>query len=219
MRISRRLTTFLATIIAIMVLPTLCLALEMSADMTTKARGQTITGKLYMKGNKLRQDITNPQMKMTTLVRGDKNVVWMIQPAQKSYMEMKTPPGSVNVGKTMQIDDLVNKLGGKNAVTQKLVGKETVNGYPCEKYVITQKQPRPGAPRETATVWLSKKLGIPVRIKIAGQMPTEINFTNIRQGGVSDSIFELPKGFKKMQVPAMNPGMGGMQGGRPSMPR
>jgi hypothetical protein len=37
-----------------------------------------------------------------------------------------------------------------------------------------------------------------------------IEYKNIKMGGVKDSLFEAPPGFQKMPMPGMGAGMGGM---------
>jgi outer membrane lipoprotein-sorting protein len=217
----RTLRTSIATIIAVVVMPTLCLAAEYSADMVQKVMGQTINGKVFVKGAKMRQDLTPPQMqgvkpdKMTIIIRGDKKLVWTVMPKTKTYMERATRAGE-KTGNNFDVDSIVKEFGGKAAVDQKQLGKETVNGYSCDKYQITPKKKGQGPEIGTVTLWVSKKLGAPLRVKMSGMFSMQIDYKNIREGKVADSVFEIPKGFKKQAMPTMGGmGRGGGMGGGP----
>jgi outer membrane lipoprotein-sorting protein len=162
------------------------------------------------------------KMQMTTIARGDKKALWILQPGRKTYMEidLRSSPQGADLRKSLQIDQIVQTLGGRNAVTQKSLGKEMANGYLCDKYLISPKVKTPG--RSAMTFWVSKKLGMPLRVKSQGSPGMTMDFKNIREGKVADSLFEIPKGYKKTAMPAMPGGMGrgpGMGGSRRPMTR
>ena len=81
----------------------------------------------------------------------------------------------------------------------KVVGKETVMGYECDKYLITFKNNEIG----TMTQWFAIKLGYPIKTinknAALGEVITELQ--NIKKGGVKDDLFLLPDGFTELQQP------------------
>jgi len=63
------------------------------------------------------------------IVRSDKNLMWMVMPASKTYMEMKAE--SSNTPKTEE------KIPGE--ITRKKIASEKIDGHPTDKYEITYK--------------------------------------------------------------------------------
>jgi outer membrane lipoprotein-sorting protein len=60
------------------------------------------------------------------------------------------------------------------------------------------------------TQWFSKKLNFPIKMEMdgpSGHVTTE--YKNIKENGLSSSLFEIPAGYQKMPMPAM-PSMEGM---------
>jgi hypothetical protein len=165
-------------------------AAEFSADMINKAAGQTMQSKIYMKDNKIRMETKGE--KAYSIVRMDKKLMWVIMPEEKSYMEM--------------ISDQLQQVPGekmKDEVGRKYLGSETVNGYPTKKYEVTIKN---GEISDKAYQWIATDLNYPIKIAaVDGNWSTE--YKNIKTGGQSDSLFEIPAGYEKMAMPAM-PGMG-----------
>jgi len=158
-------------------------------------------GKIYVKGDKMRMDGTKEGEKTSTITRIDKKMIWILNHGDKMYMEM---PAMVDTLQASKIDVDLTKIADK-----KKVGTEKVNGYKCNKYLITYKDKSMG----TMTQWISKKLDYPIKIvyhSSYGDMYTE--YKNIKEGRVKDSVFEIPKGYKKMTMP----GMGGQM---PRMPQ
>ena len=140
-------------------------------------------------------------MNLTTIVRGDKGITWMINPQKKQYMEL---PGARSLMPTAQ--DLASHAGKKNA------GTEKVNGYVCTKSVFSARSPQ--GPGGTITLWVSQKLQYTLKIEMnsqQGRMSMECK--NVHEKKIRDAVFELPKGYKKtaMQGPPGSPRPGAMR--------
>lgn len=167
----------------------LSFAAEFSADFVDVKGPQTSSGKLYMKDTKVRREVTQGRPSIT-ISRPDKEVMWILNPANKTYFEMP------NVGKeaaNMDVNEALKGLGER-----KLVGEETVNGYPCDKYVFVYNDKSMG----TLNQWISKKLKIAIKMESEGspyKMVTE--YKNIKEGPIADSIFDLPAGYTKINLP------------------
>jgi hypothetical protein len=63
-------------------------AAEFSATMITKTGGMEIPGKIYVKGDKVRNEIQASGHNIINILRPDKKLVWIIMPQQKALMEM-----------------------------------------------------------------------------------------------------------------------------------
>ena len=182
-------------LITIMVLSMSVNAAEISADMIHKSPMGSFKGKMFLKGDNIRQEMDIKGEKQVTIFRKDKGVVWILMPRQKMYMEMME--GSQNNMEPVDPDEL-EKIGKK-----KFIGKEEVNGYICSKYHYTFRDPSVGA----ATYWISEKLNFPVKMEMdgpSGHMVTE--YRNIQEKTMPDSFFNIPSGYQKMSMPIM-PGM------------
>jgi hypothetical protein len=169
---------------------TLTWAAEFSADVVTTAQGHTMTSKMFVKGNKSRMEAQGQPG--YTIVRGDKETVWLVNPGQKSYMEMKSDPG-----RKPKVDEKV-----QGEISRKLIGSETIDTHPAQKYEVTYT-----ARGKTTKMyqWMATDIKFPVKMAaVDGSWMTE--YKNIKMGGQADDLFEVPGGYKKGEMPTM-PGM------------
>ncbi|MBW2245809.1 MAG: DUF4412 domain-containing protein [Deltaproteobacteria bacterium] len=170
-------------------------AAEFSADMINTSPMGNIEGKMFFKEGNFRQEMMMGGQKQITIFRKDKEVVWVLMPAQMMYMEMQA--GSQQ--NMAPVDpDQIDKLGGK-----KYLGKEKVNGYMCSKYRYTFHDKSSG----TAIYWISDKLQFPIKMQTQGTSGSmSMEYRNIQEKTVPASLFNIPGGFHKMSMPMM-PGM------------
>ena len=179
-------------LVCVVSFPEMTVAAEFTADSIQKQHGMEMKGKIYVKGDKMRMDTRKEGEKTSTINRIDKKIIWIVDHRDKMYMEM---PAMVDTLKASKIDVDLTKIADK-----KKVGTEKVNGYKCNKYLITYKDKSMG----TMTQWISKKLDYLIKMvyhSSYGDMYTE--YKNIKEGRVKDSVFEIPKGYKKMAMPSM----------------
>jgi hypothetical protein len=171
------------------------LAEEYSAEMVSRAKGMTVTSKMYSAGNKWRTETRQGGRNMVSILRLDKKLMWSLMPEQKMYMEMKLSEERT-VGMT-------EKMPGE--VQRKFLGREKVNGIDCDKYEVTYTLKETGK-RETIYQWVSRdKMPIKTAAK-DGSWSTEIK--SFKKGRQPANLFEIPAGYKKQVVPAMMPGKG-----------
>ncbi len=169
---------------------------EFVADMVMKSPQGTFTGKVWVKGNKMRQEMNMMGMKHISIIRNDKKLVWNLMPQQRAYMEMAARPGQ-----NFTTEEELKEQG-----RLKYLGTEKVSGYKCKKYRLIPKDP--SAPE--SVMWIANKLKYPIKVVSSGPMgEMEIILKNIKRKKVSDSLFEVPAGYEKMTMPMMMPGMRG----------
>jgi hypothetical protein len=194
------LVTF-AAVVTVLAFAAVAVAAEFSADIAGTVNGQPLSGKFYVKGSNVREEISMPQQKTTLISRPAQKIAWMLDPVHKTYIEMK---GNVPDAKA-----LADQAMPKGTGPRKLVGKEKVNGYLCDKYVATST----GKVPSTFTAWVSPKLGVPVKMtQTGGKQTTTIELKNIKEGRVADSLFAPPQGYKKQEMPTRQ----GMRGKAPA---
>ena len=194
-KIRLKLVIVLGIFILLIGFSSMALAAEFSADLIIDNPQGKFTGKVYVKADKIRQEFLKQDMKQVIILRLDKGVTWSLMPENKMYMEM---PG---VGKEATDPEIEKKI--KDMAEKKSLGKEKINGYVCEKYQYIYHDKSLGI----LTQWFSKRLNYPIKTEYkaaAYQMLTE--YKNIKEGRIADSLFEIPSGYQKMQLPMM-PGM------------
>lgn len=169
-------------------------ALEFSADTVMTTQGQKMSGKVFAKDGKFRMEMTKPQ-EMISISRMDKKVAWSIFPSERMYMEMPLDPNQIP------------KTEVRGEIERKQVGTETVDGHPAKKYLVTYKE---GGKTSQVHQWMATDINFPVKTAAVNNEWVQ-EFRNVRTGSQPDSLFEVPAGYKKMQIP-------GMPGGMPKMP-
>jgi hypothetical protein len=167
-------------------------AAEFSASMITKASGMEIPGKIYVKGDKMRNEIQAQGQTIINIMRPDKKVVWIIMPQQKAYMEMPI---------TQETQQKMMTLTQKQKAKMKKVGTETIEGYTCDKYETTMDHQGKST---TMYTWIATDLGMPIKVVSQdGSFSTE--FKDIKPGEMADTLFEAPQGYQKMKMPFAMP--------------
>lgn len=161
-------------------------AQELTADMVTKDGKKTTLGKIYVKGNKIKMEQKgNPDY---FIFRGDKNQMWVMMVGDKAWMPLKVDP-KIKPKAQAAMD---------GEASRKQVGTETVDGHPTKKFEVVIKEEGKNV---TYNQWQATDLNnFPVRtVRADGKWSQE--FTNIKKGGVADSMFEAPAGWAKLDSP------------------
>jgi outer membrane lipoprotein-sorting protein len=174
-----------------------------SADMavTTAKNGENMTGKVYFSLPKTRMDMTAHGQNVSMITNGSTQTSYMVMHQQHMYMEIhgdQANPMTRNMPRLDSSFDPQNPCGQQTDVTCKKAGTETVNGRVCDKWVTTEKN------GHTSTAWIDQKLYFP--IKVVSSEGTTMDLTNIKEGAQPAATFEVPAGYRKMDL-------GGMRGG------
>ncbi len=173
-------------------------AIEFSADTISTFRGeQHIKGKIYFKPDRFRMDIKEHE-EMIVITRIDKKVIWNIMPAQKIYMEMP-----FNLSNKPKVEE---KFEGE--IERKEIGRETIDGHPTIKYLITYKADNK---KEQVYQWWATDINFGVKTAAVDGSWTQ-EFRNVKTDSQPNSLFEVPAGYQKMQMPQMPGGMPFMRG-------
>jgi hypothetical protein len=169
---------------------TVVFAEDFSADMVSRVKGQIMEGKIYISEGKCRID--TPQS--VVISRVDRNVAWMLMPDQKMYMEMplQNQADSMVVGK--------DKVPGE--LKRESLGREVLNGVSVEKYRIVYKL---GSVEQTVLTWIPENSNFPLKTA-AEDGSWDVEYRNISAVSLSASFFEIPAGYRKMEmnIPALS---------------
>lgn len=161
------------------------LAAEFSGDMVNTSKAGVVNQKFFISGDKTRME--SPQG--IAIARLDKKVMWMLMPQQKMYMEMPLDP--------YRVPATSEKYPGE--IERTLMGKETIDGRMTDKYRIVYTA---AGIKTTIFQWFAPDIGIPVKTA-AEDGSWMMEYKNINMGNQPDSLFELPAGYSKMEMPSM----------------
>ena len=165
-------------------------AAQFSADMKVDAGGRKQTSKIYVDGSKMRTEVQAPNGKMIVIADTKNDKILFLMPAQKMYMDGSGMGGAMGMSEMPEVGELP-----KDA---KKVGSEKLKGYRCDVYELTR------ADVGKTKFWWVQKLGLPVKSvsdSPMGKVVTELD--NIKEGSQPASLFKVPAGYNKMQMPKM----------------
>ena len=186
----RKLMSVAAILALLMIYTGIAAALDFSADMVMKQKGQTaMSGKMFVSGDKSRMEMQN----MVVINRMDKKIAWMLMTDQKMYMENKIKPGSVPLERD------------STQIEKTLVGKDIVDGKPATKYKITFVD---GKEKNAVYQWFLDANEFPAKTAALDDSWSQ-EYKNITPGKQPAGLFEIPAGYKKFALPAM-PNLSGM---------
>jgi hypothetical protein len=171
-------------------------AADFSADLVISGGTMNGQGKIHVKGYKMRQDVTISGMGETVQITDlDNGYTYVLTPETKTYIKMKVETD----GKGFRPENFTSMHSGDLKADVKKEGREEVNGYGCDKYVITYENVQMGS----MTQWFADDLNYPVRIVFKSDMMGEVvqELQNIRPGNVDASLFDLPAGYTEMKMP------------------
>lgn len=179
----KRVWFFLLLTIVVMLVSVSLFAAEFSADMVSSGNGEVFSGKMYVKGNMWKMEGIQEGEKVIMIYDFDNGKMITLMPEEKMYMEMTIAKGDIN--------DPRGREGIDELATKKVLGKEKVNGFMCEKieYIYHAKE------IGTITVWYSEKLDYYIKTK---SKEGGMELKNIKVGALSSSLFKVPKDYQKM---------------------
>jgi hypothetical protein len=160
-------------------------------DMVTTGTGMpTTTQTMYIKGKKIRMEMSAEGQSVVNIIDGDAQVMYMYMPDENTAMKM-------DFGQAPQsVTDEAQEISGKQPT---VVGTETIDGKVCVviEYVDTQ---------ATVKSWIWKEKGLPVRSEIkTSEGTTTIDYKNFDFSNLDDSLFQLPEGVEIMDIGGLIP--------------
>ena len=171
-----------------------------SARQYMETADTTMNGMVYHAPGMERREYEQDGDKTVMIIRNDKQMMWMLMPGEKMYMENKFP-------KEGRKDDI-----GAYKITKTVVGPDTVNGIKTTKSKVIMIGPD-GA-KMGGFMWTSKE-GITVKLDaIAVQGGDKARFKSelkdLKVGKQDPSLFEIPAGYSKMGMGGLGAMMRGM---------
>ena len=194
--------TVLPLILMILLSGTSCFAYTAQYKQVVKIGGgePEMTADFWMKDNNMRVESAPGGQKMIMITREDG--VYNYIPSQNMVTKMpvsQSPMGGGSATYVKSPDDYMKYLKDIGALK---TGSETIDGYECDIY---EYEDATYGPKVDATVWLWREKSFPVKMISKTQYGTsEILFKDIKIGEpISDSMFEVPKGAKVVDLGSM----------------
>ena len=116
-------------------------------------------GRIYVGNDEVRTDMTVGGRTMIQIINMKKQTAYMLDPAQKTYMEREAAPGEMIPGGGAA-ETAANPCAGMQNLSCKKIGVEKVNGRPAEKWVLENTSRGQSG---KMTVWIDKARHIPIR--------------------------------------------------------
>ena len=176
------------------------LAAEFSADQVREEKGgqePVITGKVYVTDKAVRLETSQKGQDMVTLVDRVREKSYLLRLRARIYLER--PFGAAQAAILMTPEALA-RMGKVEEL-----GREELDGFVCRRYKVVYLNPHHGE----AAVWRAEKLDFP--LKVIAESPrgrVVTRYTNIKAAPQDQSLFELPRDFRKM-APRTGPAQAG----------
>ena len=168
---------------AFLLRPAVARSLEFSADMVIEPKGdEPLNGKIYVKGEMVRvEEALEEGETQITITRPDKKLTWEITPEEKMYMERPY----------LSEDKMFEEWTGEKEKTSKFLADETIDGLPAKKFESVEDG-------DKVYYWVSAKYPFPLKRE---DDEAVLQYKNIKEDPIPDSMFEIPAGYKKMAMP------------------
>jgi outer membrane lipoprotein-sorting protein len=149
---------------------------------------ETQTIKVWVKGNKMREETTTQGQTVITLLDmdWDARTMYVYNPEQRKDLAWSVTyvPAKSAMDEAQSIPDYAPTI----------IGHETLDGEVClvVKYTVVEY-----TVAVTSKMWIWEQYGFPLRIETTtAEGKTIIEYKNVEFGDIPDSTFELPEGVK-----------------------
>ena len=161
-------------------------ALEFSADQVTRANGKTHLANIFYRDDRWRLEHQDTGPVNVTIVRKDKQVMWMLISRLKHYKEVPYDPA--------QAPKVQEVLAGE--ISRDPIGAEILDGHPTTLYEVRIKK---GDQADVYYQWLATDIHFPLKLmKKDGSWSVE--YRRVRLGHLSDFLFQLPVNFQPLET-------------------
>lgn len=162
---------------------------QFSAEFIQKSGPEEVITKLYVQNPFYRMEFEEAGRKGIVLVDTKEGTSKVLMPEQKMFMEMKIEDASQLMRDPFQALDYFKSMGAV-----KNIGKETINGYVCDKYLIQHEG------KDIMTQWFSEKLQFPIKIINHSDEDMVLELRNIKESPQDPSLFKVPEDYQQMNM-------------------
>lgn len=158
-------------------------------DMITRAPGAPpLTQKVWLKGNKMRMEMTAEGETTVYLINPDAGIAYLYMPAENMAMKIDFAEAPESPIQSIEYERI-------EKYRPTIVGTETVDGKACiiTEYIVEGTKTK---------IWIWKEKGFPIRMEhTTPEGIMLIEYKNIKLVDIPDSLFELPAGVQIWEMP------------------
>ncbi|MFM8552251.1 MAG: hypothetical protein ACKOCD_08090 [Nitrospiraceae bacterium] len=160
-------------------------ALEFTADQYTRVNGHSRKANIYYRDDMWRLEHHELGPVNVTIVRKDKQVMWLLLSRMKHFKTMPYDPD--------QAPKVTERLDGE--IAREEIGTETLDGHPATLYQVTVRQ---GSQEVLYYQWLATDIRFPLKLaRKDGSWTVEYKHVKLRK--VTDYLFQLPVNFQPLE--------------------
>lgn len=158
-------------------------------EMITTQQGKIITQKVWLKKNKMRTEMTTGGQTIVMLLDMETKTIYQYLPSQNTAFKMQSDKNTSE--STLSPIEEMKSILNYNPVVK---GTEMIDGKNC--LVVEYK-----ANGTEIKSWFWKEKGFPLKMEITvNGEKVVVEYKNIEFVDIPDSMFELPKGVKIMEM-------------------
>jgi hypothetical protein len=154
------------------------LALEFVADQVTKRDGHVQRTGIYYKDDKWRLEHNSNGPVSITIIRKDKQVVWLLLARMKHFKTLVYDP--------RQAPRVTERLDGE--VAREEIGSEVLEGHPTTLYEVTARE---GAEEVAYYQWVATDIHFPLRLTRKDGSWT-VEYRNLKLRALPNELFQIP---------------------------
>ncbi len=169
--------------------------IEYSADFVMETAEVAMQGHIYgAPGLERREDVMAQGNTMVSIRRDDKQLLWMLMPAERMYMEIKPGQAPGGMSRTPGPEDYQTEMTTE--------GRETVNGIMTTKSKVIMT----GADgSKMGGFWWTSDDGLVVKLDVISvdkgqKLRMKRELSNIQVGPQPKDLFEIPAGYTSMSM-------------------
>lgn len=171
---------------------------EFSATMIQHLpEGKTNESRVYVGQSGTRTEMLQDGKARITVMNFKSGYAWLLNPTKKEYVVLHKGKPQEGPARPPLPDEPGSPCLKDNANLQcKHLGTVELNGRSADKWQFVSTQ---DSKTYTTTMWLDRRLGMPVRQEFPGNVSSELR--GIQEGPQPDSLFTVPAGYKQIEMP------------------
>lgn len=174
------------------------LAAQFKAKMHFTSMGQERVFTVYSANDGYRYEFNENGQEGVIISKKDSPEVVILMPQQKMAMK-----GSATDPMSMGNDPVASYRHYQEQGLMKVEGEETVNGIPCTRSGLYNKD---NPAQKMYTVWTSDEYQFPIKLinHISGSDDTAMELKDLQPWTPDSKSFEIPAGYQVMEMPGMH---------------
>ncbi|UCD17115.1 MAG: DUF4412 domain-containing protein, partial [Candidatus Zixiibacteriota bacterium] len=151
---------------------------------------QTTTGSFYFKTGSYRMEIEQDGDQIAVIVDQEARKTRIIMPGRREYAEISTWDPMSLMNDPFQGLKYTAAMGERRPE-----GTETINGYECDKYIVSIDG------KDVLASWVARKFDFSLKIEMIVAPNSFMELKNIKEIAVDDAMFQVPDEYTKILRP------------------